>query len=83
VSRLIVDEENGRANDPRRAIDYLPNFQHYRDNVAEEIEEEEDVDTAHRAIEEGVRTNSNLLPDSNQEHGQPQPTLENEWARNN
>jgi hypothetical protein len=81
VSRLIADEENGGPGSPRRAIDYLPNFNHYRDNVAGEVEEDGDS-TPRRAIEEGVQPGGTGLLRPNREQEHPSSTVENEWAHN-
>ena len=79
VSRLIADEEGGSR--PRRAIDYLPNFEQYRDNVAEEVNDSEDESTPRRAIENGARTVGNALTGSNENETQQHSAHENAWAR--
>lgn len=83
VSGLIADGEDGGASRPRRAIDYLPTSQHYTDNVAEEVEEDDQERGPQRAIDQGVQTVRNGLPSTNgeQESGRrSNPILENAWT---
>ncbi|KAH7090219.1 hypothetical protein FB567DRAFT_285995 [Paraphoma chrysanthemicola] len=77
ISRMIADERNGDT-EPRRAIDYIPGYNRYSDRIEEEGDQDEDTRTG-RAIEEGNRRLSNILPGH---IGQDQqPTVENEWTR--
>lgn len=80
VSRLIADEEEGGSR-PRRAIDYLPNFDQYRDNVAEEVDDSEEESTPRRTIEDGARTVGNALTGSAETENQQHASHENAWAR--
>ncbi|KAF2708498.1 hypothetical protein K504DRAFT_468829 [Pleomassaria siparia CBS 279.74] len=82
VSRFVSDEEHGSSNGHRRAIDYLPNFNNYSDNVAEEISEDEEDATPQRTIGGGVGKVKNALTSAEHEEEQ-HPALENAWARNN
>lgn len=80
VSRHIADEEEGSR--PRRAIDYLPNFDQYRDNVAEEVHDSEEEESApRRVIENGARTVGNALIGSTDSDNQQHASHENAWAR--
>lgn len=86
VSNLIADEENGSGR-PRRAIDYLPNFHRYRDDlngerVAEEVEDDEGESTPQqRAIDQGVQTARDGLPGTIREQQVEHSPLDNAWAR--
>lgn len=79
---MIVDEETGSQNRPRRAIDYLPHFgASYRDNVAEETSEGDETPIAPRAIDTGVQQIANGLPGAISEQEHEHTHGENEWAR--
>ncbi|KAF2273330.1 uncharacterized protein EI97DRAFT_161140 [Westerdykella ornata] len=75
VSRLISDEERGTSGRPRGAIDYVP----YRDNVAEEVDDEDRYDATRPAIE--GRTIRHVPPEPNGEQDQSRSGVENVWER--
>lgn len=75
---MIADERHGGSDEPRRAIDYVPNYNRYSDRVEEEDGHEHSL-SPERAIEEGNRRLNSVLP-GHLEHNQ-QATVENEWTR--
>ena len=77
VSRIIAGEESGATN-PRRAIDYVPGYNHgYSDRIEEEAEE--DAQLPGTAIEAGNHRADHVFP---AHLGRDrQPSVENEWAR--
>ncbi|KAF2749136.1 hypothetical protein M011DRAFT_466254 [Sporormia fimetaria CBS 119925] len=84
VSNLIADGEAGNGRS-RRAIDYLPNFSEYRDDVAEEVQDDEDEDAGtdpQRLLGESEEPGKGLLGGAVGGQTQRAPAVENEWARN-
>lgn len=82
ISRLIADEEQG-DNRPRRAIDYLPTSDRYRDNMAEaeEVDDSDDEAVTRRAIENSANNVGNILTGSIRTEERHITSHENAWAR--
>ncbi|KAF1966275.1 hypothetical protein BU23DRAFT_560431 [Bimuria novae-zelandiae CBS 107.79] len=82
VSRMLADEEHGGGDNPRGAIEYLPNFNRYSDRVEEEHSDGEVENGARKAIDSATEhVESALEGRSNNAAGQERGPLENEWLR--
>ena len=83
VSRDLDGEEQGSSNRPRRRINYLPDFNRYTDNSAEEASEEDIDDTPRRAIGGGANGVGNALAgvEEGEEDARERAIPENAWSR--
>lgn len=81
ISRMIADEEHAGNDGPHRAIDYLPNFNQYSDQVEEDNSDGDVENGAHKAIKPGTEHAENVFPGRNDDRGQERGPLENEWLR--
>ncbi|KAF9737942.1 hypothetical protein PMIN06_008869 [Paraphaeosphaeria minitans] len=87
VSRMIAGEDrnsnnNNNSNDgPRRAIDYLPDFNRYSDRVEEENSDGDVENGGRKTIKSGTERVENIFAGRSDDAGQERERVENEWLR--
>ncbi|OAG05135.1 uncharacterized protein CC84DRAFT_1206621 [Paraphaeosphaeria sporulosa] len=80
VSRIIADEDHNNDG-PRRAIDYLPDFNRYSDRIEEDNSGGDVENGARKTIKSGTEQVENIFAGRSDDAGQERGPLENEWLR--
>jgi hypothetical protein len=78
---MIADEDHNGNDGPRRAIDYLPDFNRYSDRVEQDNSDGDVENGACKTIKPGTGEVEDGFSGRSNNAGQEPGPLENEWLR--